>query len=82
MLMLPPRSGGNTCPKPNAGKSGATSRIHNRSKRAFAFTATHDLPLKTRKNRNFPSKRAKTQAESIKFMIKWFCEIFSPNNLH
>jgi hypothetical protein len=53
MLMLPPRSGGNTCPKPNAGKSGATSRIHNRSKCAFAFTATHDLPLQTRKNRIF-----------------------------
>jgi hypothetical protein len=56
--MLPPRSGGNTCPKPNAGKSGATSRIHSRSKRAFAFTATHGLPLKTRKNRFFDEKTA------------------------
>jgi hypothetical protein len=54
--MLPPRSGDNTCPKPNAGKSGATSRIHNRSKRAFAFTATHDLPLKTRKNQKDTKK--------------------------
>jgi hypothetical protein len=50
MPMLPPRSGGNTCPKPNAGKSGAMRRIHYRSQRAFAFTAMPVFSLKTQNN--------------------------------